>query len=148
MKPDPARFLEVAAAHLLVRTAPALPSGYEQSSLQVLAAMLMAVREEFDRAASRRVEENAALRGLFARATPAVEDAALAARLAEAAAGADADLSVPALEAANAALRALLVELHGHVESLDSEAARALEDAIWRELARSTERRRLALGPF
>jgi len=31
---------------------------------------------------------------------------------------------------------------------LESEAARDVEGAIWRELAESTERRKLALGPF
>ena len=51
MKPDPQRLIEVAAAHLLVRTAPAL-QGYEQSSVGLLAMLLLAVREEYDRAAA------------------------------------------------------------------------------------------------
>ncbi len=147
MKPDVDRFLEVATAHLMARTAPAL-EGYEQASVSVLGGMLIAVREEFERAAARRVEENGALRALFSEAASLVQEAALAARLREAAAGAEASLRVTDLEAGNAALRALLIELHAHVEALEGEAARRLEDAIWRELVASTERRRLSFGAY
>lgn len=148
MKPDPRRFLEVAAVHLMTRTGPALGPGYEGSTAQSLGVMLLAVGEELERAAARRVEENAALRALFAESAPVVDDPALAARLAEAARGGDPDLAVPALEAANAALRGLLVALHAHVETREGPDARRVEDAIWRELRLSTERRRLAMGPF
>ena len=48
----------------------------------------------------------------------------------------------------NCALRALLIDLHVHVEELDSQAARSLEAEIWRELVASTERRKLGIGPF
>ncbi len=148
MKPDVGRFLDVATLHLMTRTGAALPPGYEQSSVGVLAVMLAEVKQEFERAAARRVEENAALRGLFAEAALVVADTALRARLEEAAAGAEASLLVSALEASNAALRALLIELHAHVEELDSPGARRIEDAIWRELAASTERRRIGIGAF
>ena len=149
MKPDPSRLLDVCAAHLLVRTAPCLPAGsYEQSSLAGLAALLMGAREEYERAAARRVEENAELRALYERSAAAVEDDALADRLRVAARGSDPGLRVAELEAENSALRALLVELHVHVEKLDSGAARAVESEIWRELVASTERRRLALDVF
>jgi hypothetical protein len=57
-------------------------------------------------------------------------------------------LLVPELEAGNRALRALLIELHAHVEGLESAEARRIEAAIWRELAASTQRRKLSLGPF
>ncbi len=147
MKPDPTRFLEVAAGHLMARAAPLLPA-YEQSSASVIGLLLTAVAEEFGRAAARRMDENRALRALFAEAAAAVEDAALAARLREAAEGGDPDLRVEALEATNADLRALLIELHAHVEGLASEAARRIEEAIWSELVRSTERRRLTLQIF
>ncbi len=148
MKPDVDRFLEVAAAHLMMHVAPAVGSAYEQSNVTVLVAMLMAVREEFERAAARRVEENGALRRLFAEAVPAVRDAALRGRLDEAARSADASLAVSDLERSNAQLRGLLIDLHAHVEALDSQQARQVEAAIWRELVASTERRRLMMGPF
>jgi hypothetical protein len=148
VKPDPRHFLGVMAGHLMTRTAPALPEAYEQSTVGILGLMLISVGEEFERAASRRVEENRELRRLFAEAAPAVEDAELRARLEAAAAGSDEDLAVSALEASNSVLRGLLIELHAHVEELDSDAARGGEQAIWRELVASTERRRLAMGPF
>jgi hypothetical protein len=148
VKPDPQRVLEQTAQHLALDTAPALQPRYRQAGVGMLAGLLIAVREEFDRAAARRVEENALLRALFARGASVVADAALAARLSEAAAAHDASLLVPALEASNQALRALLIALHAHVETLATPAARALDAEIWRELAASTERRKLSLGAF
>ena len=148
MKPDVGRFLDVAALHLMTRTGAALEPGYEQSSIGVLAVMLAEVKQEFERAAARRVEENAALRALFAEAAPVVADAALGARLEDAARGVDESLLVSDLETSNAALRGLLIELHARVEELDSPEARRIEDAIWRELVTSTERRRIGIGAF
>ena len=148
MKPDVDRFLDVAALHLMTRTGAALPPGYEQSSIGVLAVMLAEVKQEFERAAARRVEENAALRELFGEAALGVTDPSLRGRLEEAARGRDESLLVSDLEASNAALRALLIELHAYVEESASPAARRIEDAIWRELVASTERRRLGLGAF
>ncbi len=151
MKPDLDRFLEVASAHVLMRTAPATGGGYEQGSTMVLGLLLTQLREEVDRAAARRVEENRELRRLFAEAASAggaVEDPALRERLAASAAGEDTDLAVSALERSNALLRALLIDLHAHVETLESAAARRVEAAIWRELVASTERRKLSMGPY
>jgi len=132
---------------LLVEIAPAVQPAYRKASVTVHGMILFAVREEIDRAAARRVDENRALRALFAEAAPAVADAALKSRLAAAASETDASLLVPALDESNRALRALLIELHAHVETLRGDAARALEAKIWRELAASTERRKLSLGP-
>jgi len=148
VKPEVTRFLDVAASYLMMEAAPQLASTYQQSTVGMVAVMLLAVREEFDRAAARRVEENDAMRVLFADAVPVVEGDELRARLATAATSGDPGLSVPELEATNQALRALLIELHAHVETLTSAAARAVEDTIWRELVRSTERRRLTLQAF
>ena len=100
------------------------------------------------RRGSRRVDENRALRALFSGAVPIVSDPALAARLSEAAEGSDDDLTIPALESGNQALRELLIALHAYVENADGEEARQLEAEIWRELAASTERRRFSLSVF
>jgi hypothetical protein len=127
---------------------PALGSSYRQSEVGVLGMMLLAVREEFERAAARRAEENDELRRLFREAAPAVRDAGLRARLEAAAEGRDESLLVADLERGNAELRALLVELHAHAEELESPEARRIEAAVWRELAASTERRKLMMGPF
>jgi len=148
VKPDPTRFLEVVAGHLLLRTAAALGPGYEQSSVGVIAFALPAVAEEFERAAARRVAENRELRRIFGEAAGVVASGALREKLADAARSEDASLSVSDLERGNSALRGLLIELHAHLEELDSQASRRLEGEIWRELVASTERRRLALGPF
>ncbi len=148
MKPDVDRFMEVAAAHVVMRIAPKLGPGYEQSSMLVLMALLNSAREETERAASRRVEENRELRRIFAEAGPAVVDAALREGLDEAAAGEDTDFAISALERSNAGLRALLIDLHAHIEELDSAEARAIDTQIWQELARSTERRKLVMGPY
>jgi hypothetical protein len=148
MRPDVDRFIDVVASYLMAQLAPTLASQYDQSNVTILAVLLMAVREEFERAAARRVEENRALRRLFAEAAPVVQAPALRQRLQEAAAGEDASLLVSDLERSNSALRALLIDLHAHVEDLTAPAARRIEAAIWQELVASTERRRLMMGPF
>ncbi len=146
MKPTVDRVLEVAATHLMRNLAPALGSGYEQSNTMLLAVLLSAVRQEFERAVARHVEENRELRRLFAEAAPVVEDAGLRNRLEGAAAGEDASLLVSDLERSNADLRGLLIDLHAHVEELSSPEARRIETAIWRELVASTERRHVSMG--
>ena len=148
MKPDVDRLLEVAAIELIGKISPALPTTYQQSTTAALGAMLLATREEFERGAARRIEENRVLRGLFAESLAAVEDADLRKRLESAARGAEEDFTISALEAANAALRSLLIELHAHVEALDTPAAQRLDEEIWNELVASTERRKLSLSFF
>jgi hypothetical protein len=148
VKPDVPRFLDVAAGYLMMQAAPHLAISYQQSTVAMMAVMLLTVGEEFDRAAARRVEENRAMRELFAGAVAVVSDGDLRGRLAAAAASSDPGFTIADLERANAALRALLIELHAHVEDLAGPAARDLEAAIWRELVTSTERRRLSLQAF
>ncbi len=148
MKPEVDRFLEVAAMNLMTEIGPILGPGFHQSNVNITAAMLIAVRDEFDRAAARRVEENRALRKLFGESVPVVTDASLRERLETQSRGEDGSLRVSDLERVNAELRGLLIELHAHVEEIDSAEARAVEAAIWRELVQSTERRRLMLGAF
>lgn len=148
MKPEVSRVLEVCATALMLDVAPHVAPSYRQSSVFASAMLLTCIREELDRIASRRVEENRALRALFAGAAPGIEQASLRERLARAGAEDDADLRISALEARNAALRDLLIELHAHVEEQDSAEARRVEAAIWRELAASTARRKLGLNAF
>jgi hypothetical protein len=103
--------------------------------------------QEFDRAAARLVEENGALRDLCGQAAPVVGDSELRKALESAAAsGPDDDLRIPALQRTNDWLRGLLVRLHEHVETLDGEGARALEESIWAELIESTRRRHFQTG--
>ena len=65
----------------------------------------------------------------------------LAGRDAWLAGGVDDDLRISVLSAANARLRAALVDLHAAVELDSSPEARVIEAQIWDELRRSTERR-------
>ncbi len=148
MTPSVDRFLQVAIVHLMTRTSQALGPGFEQSNTLVLSGMLTAVQQEFERGAARRVEENGALRALFAGAAPVVTEGALQERLSIAAGQSEGSLAISALEKENAELRALLIELHEHVEGLQSPEARDIEADVWKELVASTERRRLAIGRF
>jgi hypothetical protein len=128
--------------------APNVAPSYRQASTLAAGVLLISVGEELDRIAERRIAENAALREIFRDAMAAVTDAALRARLDEAAGGAEAGYRISQLDAANDRLRALLIELHAHVESMAGDAARRIEARIWGELAASTERRKLSLGAF
>jgi hypothetical protein len=148
MKPEIPKLLEIVAGTLLFDVAPNVSPSYRQSSVGVTAMLLGMVREEWDRAAARRIEENEALRELFRDAVTAVSDTDLRRRLEEAAASSEGSLLVSELERGNDGLRALLIELHAHVEQQSGARARALEDAIWRELCASTERRKFSLAPF
>jgi hypothetical protein len=136
------------AGALMVDVAPNVTPPYRQASVFANALLLTNIREEIDRIAERRVDENRALRALFAQATAVVRDPALRARLAEAAASPEGSLLISALDASNAALRQLLIEVHAHVEDHDSPDARRLEASLWRELRISTERRKLGLNAF
>ena len=148
MKPDPARVLETVSMMLIMEFVPQLGSSYAQQALAGGATILAVAREEIDRAAARRIEENRALRRLFATAREAVADGELAARLAEAAASEEGSFLVSDLDRSNQALRVLLIRLHAHVEQVPGDAARRVEAAIWDELRASTERRRTMLGNF
>jgi hypothetical protein len=143
VKPDVAVALGKIGQALLVQIGPEIKEDYAQRSALVATMLLQCAAEEWDRAAARRVEENQALRELFRRA--AVEDEELKEELAEAARGSDEDLRISALDRANDELRALLIELQVYAEA---HGATELEDVIWRELRRSTERRALSVSPF
>jgi hypothetical protein len=148
VRPTIARALQVCSAALMGDIAPNVAPSYRQASTLAAGVLLISVGEELDRIAERRIAENAALRDIFRDAAPAVADAGLRARLDEAARGGEAGYLISQLDAANDRLRALLIELHAHVESQAGEVARGLEARIWRELVASTERRRLSLGAF
>ena len=148
MKPDGDQLLRVLGSGLMADLAPRLTDDYLQRNAMMTGMLLAAAAEEWERAAARRADENAALRALFADAAPGIGDAALRQRLEEAAGSAAGTLLVSGLERENAELRALLIELHAHVEGLDTDEGRRVEEAIWRELRRSTERRALSIAPF
>ena len=99
------------------RIAPAVDDKFAGETAR-LAGMLLRINADWvDDAAAIRAAENAALRALFADAAGAVSDASLAARLGEAAGSVDAGLRISELDCEGNRLRALLVELHAHVEN-------------------------------
>ena len=121
----PAVLFELAG--LLARNAaPGVAEGERASDLGLSALLLRVAGEIWDRQAHILVEENRAVRALLGQA------------------GEDADLRLHVLQAENNRLRAALIEAHAAAEAA-GDAAR--QDAIWAELAASTERRRLSTAP-
>lgn len=135
-------------AQLLARCAQPDADPAERSASLGMSALLLGIAaQEWDRAADRLVEENAALRRLFSRALPHLGQGSISQRLEGLAQAQEPDFRISTLETANSALRDALIDLHVAVEALDDPAARSLEAEIWGELARSTERRLLAGSP-
>lgn len=118
--------------------------GFSANNAAMMAAMLQMISEEWERAASRPVEENAAIRAILRRAAAVLGDDGLLAH----AAGTDADLRISSLEATNDSLRRMLTDVHARIESTTGPAARELEQAIWDELRASVERRRIGSANF
>lgn len=148
MKPEVPRTLQLLAQQMLTQIAPQLKEDYAQKTAGVVAGLLLAASEEWDRAAARRVEENRALRALFADAAPLVRSAGLRARLLAAARGDDDDLRIAPLERSNAELRTLLIDLQSHIETLQSEEALRIDERIWDELRAGVARRAIAFWPL
>jgi len=98
--------------------------------------LAMIAASEAEHLAAATVAENADIRALFAGAS--AYDAALA----EAARQTDADLATPALDAANARLRRLLIALH---EQAEAASDAALDRAIKALYVRMAAGRRLAM---
>ena len=134
------------ARTLLMDLLPRTAHPYSAQTLQLDAALAMMCAQEFDRAAARLAEENAALTALLGDAASVVADTSLRDALHAATGPATPSLLVSALHERNRALRGLLVRLHAHVETLEGESARGLEARIWAELAESTRRRQLDLA--
>ena len=146
MIPSVAAVLNGIARTLLMDLLPETTHAYGAQTLQLDAALAMMCAQEFDRAAARLAEENAALVALFTDAAAVVTESALGDALGAAAAADPPNLLVSALHERNRALRELLVRLHAHVETLTGDAARALDARIWAELAESTRRRQLDMA--
>jgi len=107
---------------------------YAAGRVGVVSMLIMLAAQEAERCAGAAIKENADIRGLFADLAASC-DADLAGGLAAAAREVDADLSVPALDAANARLRNLLIELHEAVERAGDAAADAKILALYVRMA-------------
>ena len=147
MTPDPRLIIGDFAGRIIQVLAPDLKSPYLYGTASLMAAVLGMMVEEWDRAADRLAEENAAIRTLFAQAAP-LAPGGLSARLGDLSKAADLDLKVSTLQSANNTLRGALIDLQAWSEDQTGEAVAALNEAIWAEMARSTERRRFSATPF
>jgi hypothetical protein len=105
--------------------APGVPDGERASDLGIMATLLTVAAEVSDGAAQNLVVENRALRALLGEA------------------GADDDLRISVLKAANDQLRARLIAAHVAAEQAGDVGR---QDAIWAELVASTERRKLSMS--
>ena len=109
------------------------------------AILMMAVAEEFDRAAHRRIEENHALRRIFAESLSVIKDDELEKRVKEASEKAEDNYHISVLDKLNCELQEVLIELHTHIEALEGEGARNMNEAIWTELENWTKRREFTI---
>jgi hypothetical protein len=113
-------------AQLLMRNAPPGVPDAERASALGLSAMLLGLAAEvWDGAAHNLVDENRALRSLLGEE------------------GADDDLHLSALQAANIRLRGKLIAAQVAAEAAGDTA---MQEAIWAELRASTERRKLSVS--
>ena len=119
---------------LNTRVAPVLPAGYAAEVTRLASLVLAIATNSLDDAAALRVAENEAMRQLFRDAAPMVADAGLAGRLRAGANTAGSGLKISELDADNAYLRGLLVELHSHADDLPGAAPAAIASRIWRML--------------
>lgn len=148
MKPEVDFVLQSMMMKLLGEVVPAIGDAYVRGNVEVMAGILAAAAEEFDRAAHVRAEENAAIRRIFRDGAASLPDAELRARLEAAAGEAEPSLRVSDLNAANDRLRALLIELHAFVEMRAEKWAQRIDRAIWDELRASANRRAISFSPL
>ncbi len=145
MKPSMDHLLISMATALGTKIIPDMPeTSYALGDAKMVAALAILLAQEVDRAADVLATENAALRILFAKAaTLPIED--LGAKLTELAKSCDASLRVSVLEAGNAELKAMLIDLHALVEDIDADWARSLDAEIWGLLTKGAANRMLVL---
>lgn len=146
MVPSVALVLNGLARTMLMDLLPQSTHAYANQTLQLGAALAMMCAQEFERAAERLTEENRVLAALFSDAAAVVDDAGLRSELQAAAISRSSSLLISALHEHNRSLRGLLTALHAHVEKMDGDAARRLEERIWAELVESTRRRHLDMA--
>lgn len=114
------------------RILPALDDAFAGEAARLAEMLVTLCANTVDGAAAVRAQENAAIRALFADAVPLLADGTLAERIGAAATATDPGLRISELYDANGRLRALLVELHACIETVDGVAARMLDRRIWR----------------
>ena len=144
MRPEAGDLLMGGFGTLLMDIAPNLTASYAAGSATLVGLIMYCASLEYERGAEVRRRENEMFRTIFHDAQSHL-DGDLGARVREAAAGADETLTISALNAANDALRRVLIDLHAHVEETDGAWARRTEHEILRALDASARMRAIAL---
>ena len=119
-------------------------AAFAAGTVGLIGMVLNMAAKEYDRGADIRFAENGDMRALFGALAPEVDDAALKAKLAAAAASKDPSLRISDLNAGNYALRRLLTEVQIYAED---HGARDAERRIWAVLKAMAARRLVPLGP-
>lgn len=145
MRPNPDRTLQGVAMTLLSDVMREIQTPFGQSIVGMAGMLTMMVAEEFERGADRLVVENTATRELLNAGLDVVSEAQKAAILGALATPAAPNFRISSLQAENDALREGLIQLHAMVETMESEAAKALNERIWDELVASTRRREFSV---
>ncbi len=145
MKPSLDHILMSMAGILGTDVLSAMPEGdYASGDVKMIALMNVLLAQEVDRAADTLLWENAQLRALFADAADApLGDFCV--KLAEAATSIDANARISTLEAGNAPLKTLLIELHILVETSPEDWAQEINRKILAFLKVSADARMIAM---
>ena len=141
MRPPCDHILRTLATVLATKYLPTFESDHARAEISLTALTMGVVSEEIERGTHRRIEENNELRRIFKQAMPVVQDENLKKRLMDASEKKEVDFHTSALDQLNCELLAVLIDLHAHVEDLDSEDGRNLNKLIWEEVEKQVKRR-------
>lgn len=145
MKPDITSALNTGSMTLLGEIAPLLEGGYGGGTVTSISIMMLFAAKEAEQGAQMRVLSIGDMRELFGEAAALVSDKSLAVRLEVASRGAEDSLLISKLDETRSRLRALMIELHAHIEQQQAGWARTLDLKIWDVLAKDTERFEIVL---
>jgi hypothetical protein len=134
MKLTATTVLEGVAVALREQISPRLNDSFAADVARIAQTLVSIVARAGDDAVCIRVQENARMRALFAKAQQVIGDGDLASRLKQAAQSTDPGLKLSELDAETGRLRKLLIELHGELEDRSETQARALDQEIWRAM--------------
>jgi hypothetical protein len=147
MKPGLDHLLMTMAGSLATTVTEAMPpEHYAAGDAKMLALLNVLLAQEVDRAADILVRENGALRSLFEQAAAQLP-APLAQQARDAANSTDANFRLVTLESGNAALKALLIEVHSVAENEPAPWGRHLTREILTFLKQSADTRMFVLPP-
>ncbi|RME95362.1 MAG: hypothetical protein D6773_18470 [Alphaproteobacteria bacterium] len=141
MRPEADAGLGYIAQRLLTHVAPAVGNDFEVSDVTMIAGLLAAIAQEYDRAAEIRCQDIEEMRGLFIDAAEALGHSELGQRLRKLTARQPESLRIGAINAVHDAFSNALIELHARIEEESADVwAKPLQRRIW-QYYRNTARR-------